>query len=124
MLHLRKRDGTDYPESQRWWIFTILMFVGGYFGAFTYTIRGGVFCNAQTANFVLFAMAAGDAHWGKALYYLIPMSAYFLGAFLSEAARTSGGAWATWGCWRCSCWAACCPPCCAAGSRARPSGWP
>lgn len=89
MLHLRKRDGTDYPESQRWWIFTILMFVGGYFGAFTYTIRGGVFCNAQTANFVLFAMAAGDAHWGKALYYLIPMSAYFLGAFLSEAARTS-----------------------------------
>lgn len=93
MLHLRGRDGTDYPESQRWWIFTILMFVGGYFGAFTYTIRGGVFCNAQTANFVLFAMAAGDAHWGKALYYLIPMSAYFLGAFLSEAARTSD-------CWR------------------------
>jgi uncharacterized membrane protein YoaK (UPF0700 family) len=79
----------DYPESQRWWIFTVLMFVGGYFGAFTYTIRGGVFCNAQTANFVLFAMAAGDAHWGKALYYLIPMSAYFLGAFLTEAARTS-----------------------------------
>ena len=89
MLHLHRGDGTDYPESQRWWIFTILMFVGGYFGAFTYTIRGGVFCNAQTANFVLFAMAAGDARWGKALYYLIPMSAYFLGAFLSEAARTS-----------------------------------
>ena len=89
MLHLRSKEGADCPESQRWWIFTILMCVGGYFGAFTYTIRGGVFCNAQTANFVLFAMAIGDAHWGKALYYLIPMSAYFLGAFLSEAAMSA-----------------------------------
>ena len=34
-------------------------------------------------------MALGDAHWKKALYYLIPMSAYFLGALLSETARTS-----------------------------------
>lgn len=64
----------------------MLMFVGGFFGAFTYTIRGGVFCNAQTANFVLFAMAIGDAHWVKALYFIIPISAYFLGAFLSEMA--------------------------------------
>lgn len=67
----------------------MLMFVGGFFGAFTYTIRGGVFCNAQTANFVLFAMAIGDAHWAKALYYIIPISAYFLGAFLSEMALSS-----------------------------------
>ena len=89
MLHLRGEDTGDYLESQRWWTFAILMCVGGYFGAFTYTIRGGVFCNAQTANFVLFAMALGDAHWKKALYYLIPMSAYFLGALLSETARTS-----------------------------------
>lgn len=81
--------GENYLESQRWWIYAVLMCVGGFYGAFTYTIRGGVFCNAQTANFVLFAMAVGDAHVGKALYYLIPMSAYFLGAFLSETARTS-----------------------------------
>lgn len=79
----------DYLESQRWWIFSILMTVGGFLGAFTYTIRGGVFCNAQTANFVLFAMALGDAKWSRALYYLIPMSAYFLGALLSEAAMSS-----------------------------------
>ena len=91
MLHIWGDDKGDYLESQRWWTFTILMCVGGYFGAFTYTIRGGVFCNAQTANFVLFAMAIGDAHWGKALYYLIPMSAYFLGAFLSQAAISADG---------------------------------
>lgn len=87
MFQLRHDD--NYLESQQWWIFSILMFVGGFYGAFTYTIRGGVFCNAQTANFVLFAMALGDTHWAKALYYLIPMSAYFMGAFLSEAATTS-----------------------------------
>lgn len=82
-------DRETYLESQRWWIFLILMLVGGYFGAFTYTIRGGVFCNAQTANFVLFAMALGKGQWTGALYYLIPMSAYFLGAFLSEAASSA-----------------------------------
>jgi uncharacterized membrane protein YoaK (UPF0700 family) len=60
------------------------MGVAGFFGAFTYSIRGGVFCNAQTANFVLFAMALGNAQWGHALYFLIPMSAYFAGAVISE----------------------------------------
>ena len=88
MFH-NQRAGGDYLESQKWWIFALLMFVGGFYGAFTYTIRGGVFCNAQTANFVLFAMAVGGGSWRKALYYLIPMSAYFLGAFLSEVANTS-----------------------------------
>ena len=87
MFSIQKGE-ESYLESQRWLIFAILMCVGGFFGAFTYTIRGGVFCNAQTANFVLFAMALGDTQWGKALYYLIPISAYFLGAFLSEAARS------------------------------------
>lgn len=64
-MRLPYSSENQYPESQRWWIFIVLMFVGGFFGAFTYTIRGGVFCNAQTANFVLFAMAIGDAHWAK-----------------------------------------------------------
>lgn len=88
-MQLSHSSENQYLESQRWWIFTTLMFVGGFFGAFTYTIRGGVFCNAQTANFVLFAMAVGAAHWGHALYYIIPISAYFLGAFLSEMALSS-----------------------------------
>jgi uncharacterized membrane protein YoaK (UPF0700 family) len=75
----------EYLECERWWIFAILMFVGGYFGAFTYSIRGGIFCNAQTANFVLFAMALGSGEWRHAAYYLIPISAYFMGAFISES---------------------------------------
>jgi len=72
-------------ECEKPWIYAVLMGVAGFYGAFTYSIRGGVFCNAQTANFVLFAMALGNGQWSHALYYLIPMSAYFLGAFLSES---------------------------------------
>ena len=33
--------------------------VGGFFGAYTYVQKGGVFCNAQTANFVLMAVHSG-----------------------------------------------------------------
>lgn len=74
----------EYLECEKWWIFLLLMGIGGFYGAFTYSIRGGVFCNAQTANFVLFAMALGNGQWQHACYYLIPMSAYFFGALLSE----------------------------------------
>lgn len=75
----------EFLECERQRVFSMLIFVAGFYGAYTYTVRGGVFCNAQTANFVLFAMALGNAHWLKALYYLIPMFAYLLGAVISEA---------------------------------------
>lgn len=75
----------DYLECEKKWVFAMLIFVAGFYGAFTYSIRGGVFCNAQTANFVLFAMEIGKGEWANAFYYLIPMSAYLLGAIVSEA---------------------------------------
>ena len=71
-------------ECEKTWVFALLMGIGGFLGAYTYLVRGGVFCNAQTANFVLFAMAIGKFQWQEALYYLIPMSAYFLGTIVSE----------------------------------------
>ncbi len=78
-------NNKSYLECEKKWIFAVLIFVAGYYGAFTYSIRGGIFCNAQTANFVLFAMAIGNGEIKKALYYLIPMCAYLLGAIISEA---------------------------------------
>ena len=75
-----------FLECEKRWVFGLLMLVGGFFGGFTYTIRGGVFCNAQTANVVLFAIELGRMNWHGALYYVIPISAYLLGAFLSESA--------------------------------------
>ena len=56
---------------------------------FTYSARGGVFCNAQTANFVLSAVALGNGDFSEFFYYFIPMTAYFLGAFISESVPTS-----------------------------------
>lgn len=76
----------NFLECERWRVFILMMFVGGYFGAFTYSIRGNVFCNAQTGNFVLMAMALGNQEWLHALYFVIPISAYCLGAFISEIA--------------------------------------
>lgn len=79
-----EKDREFFLECEKHWVFWSLILVGGYYGAYTFSVRGGVFCNAQTANVVLLSMALGSRDWGKALYLLIPISAYFLGAILSE----------------------------------------
>ena len=56
----------------------------GFLGAFTYLLRGNVFCNAQTGNVVLLGLAIGTGKISQAIYYLIPISAYLAGAFISE----------------------------------------
>ncbi len=84
-----KKCQEEYLECEKWWIFALLMFVGGFYGAYTYTIRGGVFCNAQTANFVLLSMALGNMNFKKAAYYLVPLSAYLAGTILSESLALS-----------------------------------
>ena len=73
---------------ERIWLYRTLTAVAGFFGAFTYLLRGNVFCNAQTGNVVLMGMALGSGQWRHALYYLIPISAYIGGAFLSEILPT------------------------------------
>lgn len=73
---------TEYLTCERNWVYFTLTAVAGFWGAYTYLLRGSVFCNAQTGNVVLMAMALGSAQWGEALYYLIPLSAYILGAFV------------------------------------------
>ena len=79
-----KKQGVYYLMCERTWVFFTLTAVGGFFGAYTYLLRGHVFCNAQTGNIVLMGLALGSGRWRDALYYLIPISAYLLGAFLSE----------------------------------------
>ena len=71
-------------ECERRWIFAAMICVAGFYGGYTYSCRGGIFCNAQTANFVLFGMAIGKAEWSTALYYLIPMASYLGGTIISE----------------------------------------
>ena len=73
-----------YLECERKRVYFLLMLTAGFYGAYTYSIRGGIFCNAQTGNFVLLAMALGSRNWMKALYLLLPINAYMLGAVVSE----------------------------------------
>lgn len=79
-----KKESFEYLECEKRWVYWLLIIVAGWYGAYTFSLRGGVFCNAQTANVVLFAMALGNKEWLRSAYLLIPISSYFFGAFLSE----------------------------------------
>lgn len=81
---MEKEIERKYLECERMGIFLILMAGGGFMGSFTYILKGGVFCNAQTSNILLFGMALGTMQWKKAAYLLLPISAYFLGSLVSE----------------------------------------
>ncbi len=85
ILMTNENKNNELLECERPIVFLTLMLVAGFYGAYTYSIRGGVFCNAQTANFVLLAMAVGSRQWSQAAYLLIPISAYLSGSVISEA---------------------------------------
>ena len=74
----------QFLTCERNWVYFTLIFSAGVWGAYTYLLRGSVFCNAQTGNVVLLGMALGSGQWAHALYYLVPISAYVLGAVMSE----------------------------------------
>lgn len=87
MAHIVKEQHPAEPHyltCERNWVYFTLIAVAGFWGAYTYLLRGNVFCNAQTGNVVLMGLALGSAEWAKAGYYLVPISAYILGAFVSE----------------------------------------
>lgn len=73
-----------FLTCEKTWVYFTLICVAGFWGAYTYLLRGGIFCNAQTGNVVLMGLALGSGEWNKAVYYLVPISAYILGAFVSE----------------------------------------
>lgn len=77
---------SNYLTCERSWVFELLMLCAGMMGAYTFVLRGGVFCNAQTANFVMMAAAFGQGRWSAGFYFLIPVTAYFTGTIISEIA--------------------------------------
>lgn len=81
---MNRSQPLGYLVCEQKTVYALLMFSAGMMGAYTYVLRGGVFCNAQTANVVIMAIAFGRGEWLRGLYYLIPISAYFSGAVVSE----------------------------------------
>lgn len=84
MTKQQERGHSEFLTCERIVVFVLLMVSAGMMGAYTYVLRGGVFCNAQTANIVIMGIALGQREWSVACYYLIPIGAYFLGTFISE----------------------------------------
>lgn len=72
------------PAEQRLTIGLLLAFVGGYLDAFTYTLKGGVFANAQTGNIIFLSLNLAEGKFGRALYFLLPLLAFISGVVLSE----------------------------------------
>lgn len=81
---MQKEIERKYLECERMGIFLILMMSGGFMGSYTYILKGGVFCNAQTSNILLLGISLGTMEWKRAAYLLLPISAYFLGSVVSE----------------------------------------
>ena len=76
IMRAESGNASDYLTCEKWPVYALMMLAGGYFGAFTYAIRGGVFCNAQSGNVVLLSMALSRGEWDRAGYLLIPITAY------------------------------------------------
>lgn len=73
-----------YLTCEKYYIFELLTVAAGMMGLYTYNLRGGVFCNAQTGNIVKMAASLGNGEFGECMYYLIPFIAYILGTVISE----------------------------------------
>lgn len=72
------------PLHETFLIGGLLAVVGGFLDAYTYTLRGGVFANAQTGNIVLLAINAADGAFYQASFYLIPILAFVFGVYMTE----------------------------------------
>ena len=95
-----KQAHGQMSESMR--LGALLAVAGGFFDAYTYLCRGGVFANAQTGNIVLLGLELAEREWLRALAYLAPILAFALGVAVAEVvkrrgkARQAGGAGMHW----------------------------
>ena len=78
-----KSEG-NYRVVEKLWFFALLMFAGGFYGGYTFSLRGKVFANAQTANLVMMMLSFGNGEWKKGLYAFVPLTAYIVGVCMAE----------------------------------------
>lgn len=79
---MKKVSNKQMSESLK--IGVILAITGGFLDAYTFLSRGKVFANAQTGNIVLLGTNLFQGEYKKALTYLIPVSSFIVGVFISE----------------------------------------
>ena len=74
----------EVSPSHRYHTFVLLMLSGGFMGAYSYFLKGGVFANAETANLLILALNIAECDVDGAVAVLIPISAFFIGTFFSQ----------------------------------------
>ena len=90
MFHKAKlADGErSLPRHQIFAVGIILSMLAGYLEAYTYILRGGVFCNGQTSNIALMMINFVRGDFSRALYYPIPIAAFFFGIVFAAFLRS------------------------------------
>ena len=78
---LKTEEKTE--EKNRY--FFALIFVGGFFGALTFCLRGGVFCNAQTGNVLLASVSLALGNFQGFWTYFWSIVAYIIGVVAATA---------------------------------------
>lgn len=77
-----------YSAENSIFIFLSFAVAGGFLEAFTYLLHGGVFCNAQTGNLVLFTLNLCTGEFSNASRYLFSILAYLFGILVSAILPT------------------------------------
>lgn len=73
-----------FPYNQKLIVCLMLAVVGGFLDAYTYTLKGGVFANAQTGNFVLLGINIIEKRDVSIIYYLISIATFAFGILTAE----------------------------------------
>ena len=82
MKHKKRRQ-----MSESWPTVALLTFSGGLQDAYSYCMHGKVFANAQTGNIVLMSQCAFYGDLKGVLHYLVPLTAFIFGVFVTEQIR-------------------------------------
>ena len=70
-------DEKKYLECEKYYVFLLLIFVAGFYGGFTISVKGGAFANAQTVNIALLGIAIGTRNFNSAVAIFLSIGAYF-----------------------------------------------
>lgn len=69
----------NIPIHESTYVCTSLGLVSGFLEAYTFLLKGGVFCNAQTGNIAMLGIYLAKADLSKIIQYTIPIIAYVVG---------------------------------------------
>ncbi len=83
-----KKHFQSYSAENSLFVFLSFAIAGGFLETFTYMLHGGVFCNAQTGNLVLFTLHLCSGEFSSASRYLFSVLAYLSGILVSAVLPT------------------------------------